>query len=92
MMISTAPNKAANTERPRAINEPHLLRRFVRANQIARSSRTQAPLIDISVATWWRWVKSGRALQPKRLSPGTTVWDLNEVIDFIKKCNGAAKC
>ena len=59
-------------------------KQFVRANQIARSSRTQTPLIDISLATWWRWVASGRAPQPKRLSPGTTVWDLNEVLDFIK--------
>jgi predicted DNA-binding transcriptional regulator AlpA len=67
-------------------------KQFVRANQIARSSRTRAPLIDISVATWWRWVASGRAPQPKRLSPGTTVWDLKEVIDFIKKSNGGAEC
>jgi predicted DNA-binding transcriptional regulator AlpA len=60
-------------------------RQYVRANQIARSSRTQTPLIDISLATWWRWVAAGRAPQPKRLSPGTTVWDLSEVLDFIKK-------
>ena len=60
-------------------------RQYVRANQIARSNRTQTPLIDISLATWWRWVASGRAPQPKRLSPGTTVWDLTEVLDFIKK-------
>jgi predicted DNA-binding transcriptional regulator AlpA len=59
-------------------------RQFVRANQIARSSRTQTPLIDISLSTWWRWVAAGRAPQPKRLSPGTTVWDLSEVLDFIK--------
>ena len=59
-------------------------KRFVRANQIARSNRTETPLIDISLATWWRWTASGRAPQPKRLSPGTTVWDLSEVLDFIK--------
>jgi predicted DNA-binding transcriptional regulator AlpA len=57
---------------------------FVRANQIARSDRTETPLIDISVATWWRWVASGRAPKPKRLSPGTTVWDLQEVLQFIR--------
>lgn len=59
-------------------------KRFVRANQIARSNRTETPLIDISVATWWRWVASGRAPKPKRLSPGTTVWDLQEVLQFIR--------
>ncbi len=59
-------------------------KQFVRANQIARSSRTHTPLIDISIATWWRWVKSGRAPKGKRLSPGTTVWDVQEVLEFIK--------
>ena len=57
---------------------------YVRASQIARSSRTQRPLIDISLATWWRWVKSGEAPQPIRLSRGTTVWRLREVIAFAE--------
>jgi hypothetical protein len=57
---------------------------YVRAGQIARSSRTQRPLIDISLATWWRWVKSGEAPQPIRLSKGTTVWRLQEVIAFAE--------
>ena len=60
-------------------------KRFVRANKISRFCLTQNPLIEISVATWWRWVSSGRAPKQKRLSPGTTVWDLSEVLDFIKK-------
>jgi len=59
-------------------------KQFVRANQIARSRRTQNPLIDISIATWWRWVAAGIAPQPTRLSTGTTVWDLNEVLEFLQ--------
>ena len=66
-------------------------KQFVRANQIARSSRTPTPLIDVSLATWWRWVASGRAPKPKRLSPGTTVWDLNEVLEFCEGLRGASK-
>lgn len=57
---------------------------FIRANQIARSGRTHTPLIDISLATWWRWVKSGHAPQPLRVSRGTTLWRLREVIAFIE--------
>ena len=64
---------------------------YVRASQIARSSKTKRPIIDISLATWWRWVASGRAPQPKRLSPGTTVWDLNEVLEFCEGLRGASK-
>ena len=79
---------ASNTSKPQQgivpVAEPSLAKRFVRARQIARGSRTQTPLIDISIATWWRWVASGQAPQPKRLSPGTTVWDLNEVLEFLQ--------
>ena len=84
----TSPPKLGISKRSSTRNEQieaDARRQFVRANQIARSSRTQAPLIDISLATWWRWVAAGRAPQPKRLSPGTTVWDLSEVMDFIRK-------
>lgn len=56
---------------------------YIRANQIARNGRNKEYLIDISIATWWRWVASGRAPQPIRLSPGTTVWDLQDVLSFI---------
>lgn len=66
-------------------------RQYVRANQIARSSRTQTPLIDISLATWWRWVKLGVAPQPTRLSRGTTVWRLQEVLEFCEGLRGAGK-
>ena len=57
---------------------------YVRVSQIARSSKTKRPIIDVSVATWWRWTKSGRAPKPIRLSRGTTVWRLREVIAFAE--------
>jgi predicted DNA-binding transcriptional regulator AlpA len=60
---------------------------YIRAGQIARSPRNFRPLIDISLATWWRWVKSGEAPQPIRLSRGTTVWRLREVISFAEGRN-----
>jgi len=77
------PARHLATARSKQFYEPR--QQFIRANQIARSPSNQEPLIDISIATWWRWVASGRAPKPKRLSPGTTVWDLNEVLDFVKK-------
>ena len=64
---------------------------YVRASQIARSSRTDRPLIDISLATWWRWVKLGVAPQPTRLSRGTTVWRLQEVLEFCEGLRGVGK-
>lgn len=61
---------------------------FVRANQIARSNRNARPLIDISVATWWRWVSAGLAPPAIRLSAGTTVWRKSEVLAFIEAKHG----
>ena len=57
---------------------------FIRANQIARSNRTQTPLIDVAVSTWWRWVAARQAPQPTRLTRGTTVWRKSEVLAFIE--------
>ena len=60
---------------------------YIRASQIAKGAKTPRPLIDISLATWWRWVKSGRAPQSIKLSPGTTVWRLADVLAFIEANN-----
>ena len=76
------PAKNVAPTRPKQLHEPK--HQFIRANQIARSPGNQEPLIDISVSTWWRWAASGRAPKPIRLSSGTTVWDLSEVLDFIQ--------
>lgn len=37
-------------------------------------------LIPVSAATWWRWVKEGRAPQPIKLGKGVTCWKLSEVL------------
>lgn len=39
--------------------------------------------LPISPATWWRWVKAGKAPAPFKLGPNTTVWDLDQVEAFL---------
>jgi predicted DNA-binding transcriptional regulator AlpA len=41
--------------------------------------------LPISPATWWRWVKEGKAPAPFKLGPNTTVWDLDQVETFLAK-------
>jgi predicted DNA-binding transcriptional regulator AlpA len=45
---------------------------------------TKTGIFPISNATWWAWVKSKKAPQPIKLSPGVTVWDKAKVIAFAE--------
>jgi predicted DNA-binding transcriptional regulator AlpA len=66
-------------------NMQHETPQYVRVSEIARNRRTGvAGILPISNATWWSWVKSKRAPQPIKLSPGVTVWDKAKVIAFAE--------
>jgi predicted DNA-binding transcriptional regulator AlpA len=51
----------------------------------------QEPLIPISPATIWRWVRAGRFPKPVKLGPGVTAWRGVDLIAFIESSSGAAK-
>jgi prophage regulatory protein len=38
--------------------------------------------IPVSRATWWRWVKAGRAPKPVRLGPGIVAWRASDIDIF----------
>jgi predicted DNA-binding transcriptional regulator AlpA len=46
------------------------------------SDRQCAGRYDVSRATWWRWVSTGLAPQPVRLSPGSTRWRLADLLTW----------
>jgi prophage regulatory protein len=35
--------------------------------------------IPVSRATWWRWIKAGRAPKPVRLGPGIVAWRVSDI-------------
>ncbi len=45
-------------------------------------------LVPVSQATWWRWVKEGTAPKPFKLGANTTVWDLDQVEQFLAQRAG----
>ncbi len=51
--------------------------RYVRVSEIA-------PMLGISVSTWWAWAAAGKTPAAIKLSPGVTVWDYTEVMAFIR--------
>lgn len=60
-------------------------RAYLRVSEIANNRRTRTPgIIPISAATWWAWVKAGKAPQPIRLSAGVTVWRSVDVLAFAE--------
>ena len=66
------------------------MRQAHRISQLA-STPGKPGLLPISPATWWRWVAAGKAPAPFKLGPGTTVWDADEIAQFIAQQRGARK-
>jgi predicted DNA-binding transcriptional regulator AlpA len=52
---------------------------YVRINQIC------GDLIPIGQSTWWRWVAKGWAPQPIRLSPGCTIWRVEDIRALLER-------
>ena len=59
-----------------------MAQRVIRIGDLA-STPKKAGRLPISPATWWRWVKQGKAPQPFKLGPNITVWDLDQVDAFL---------
>jgi prophage regulatory protein len=57
---------------------------FVRQAQIVNEGENTGPLLQVSASTWWRWVRSGYAPKPVKLSPGVTAWQVGELRSFLK--------
>lgn len=62
----------------------------LRLAQIA-STKHNPGLLPVSPATIWRWVANGQFPKPFKLSPATTVWDADEIAQFIAQQRGARK-
>jgi prophage regulatory protein len=48
-----------------------------------------AQTLSVSESTIWRWTTEGKFPKPIRLGTKTTVWDLDEVENFIEKQRAA---
>jgi len=51
---------------------------------------TICALYAISAPTVWRWVKSGRIPQPRKIGPQATAWVVGEVRASLAKLSEAA--
>lgn len=57
-------------------------RRVIRIGELATTRNRQGRL-PVSPATIWRWVKEGKFPAPFKLGPNTTVFDLDQVEEYV---------
>lgn len=51
---------------------------FLRLSQVLQ-------LVPISKSAWWEGCKTGRFPKPVKLGPRTTVWQVEEIMEFIER-------
>jgi len=59
-----------------------------RIKSIVRSKEGPPPLIDVSPATWWAGVKSGRFPKPVRLGERMTCWRGSDLLALVEGLGG----
>lgn len=64
-----------------------MAQRVGRISEVA-SSKGKKGLVPVSPATVWRWVAEGKFPAPFKLGANTTVWDLDQVEQFLAKRAG----
>lgn len=64
-----------------------MAQRVGRISEVA-TTKEKKGLVPVSPATWWRWVADCTAPKPFKLGPNTTVWDLDEVEQFLARRSG----
>jgi prophage regulatory protein len=53
------------------------------ATGYVRQAQLIPGIIPVSSATWWRWVKSGKAPRPVKLSERVTAWRAEDIRTFL---------
>lgn len=58
------------------------LRKYLRLRQIIGTADRPGP-VPVARATWYSWVRQGKAPKPVRLGPRTSVWRESDIADFL---------
>jgi len=59
-----------------------MAQRVVRISELA-TTKDKPGRLPVSPATLWRWVSQSKFPAPFKLGPNTTVWDLDQVEQFL---------
>ena len=59
-----------------------MAQRVIRISELA-TTKDKPGRLPVSPATLWRWVSQSKFPAPFKLGPNTTVWDLDQVEQFL---------
>ena len=57
---------------------------FIRLKQLIGAEADSVPIVPVSAATIWNWVRQGKFPKPVRLSPAITAWKVQDIRDFLE--------
>ena len=57
---------------------------FLRESQLVKKPGNDAPIIPVSPATLWRWVRLGKFPKPMKVGPNTTAWRVADVRQWLQ--------
>lgn len=55
-----------------------MAKKVIRIKQLATTKGTDG-MLPVSPATIWRWLQKDLFVRPYKLSPGVTVWNVDEI-------------
>ena len=64
--------------------------RIIRIAELA-TTKGKPGKLPVSPTTIWRWVREGRFPKPFKLGDSVTVWNADEVDEFIARQSGSAE-
>ena len=56
---------------------------LIREAQIVSTDPSTCPLINVGAATFWRWIASGKAPQPVRVTTGFSAWRCGDLRKWL---------
>lgn len=57
---------------------------LLRESQLVKKPNNPAPVLPISAATLWRWVKTGKFPPPLKIGKNTTAWRVADVRQWLQ--------
>ena len=57
---------------------------LVRESQLVKKPNNPAPVVPVSAATLWRWVRLGKFPKPMKVGPNTTAWRVADVRQWLQ--------
>ncbi len=95
MSSKKAPQRSTSTSAATSINQPTASApitpfdampdsALLRESQLVKKPNNPAPVVPVSAATLWRWVRLGRFPAPLKIGPNISAWRVSDVRAWLQ--------